>query len=68
MKGVTEHLQRAFKKHDIRLYSNTGYTVRNAMVSSKDPLDICEQCGVIYACGCEVCDKLYMDEIGREIG
>ena len=34
MKGVTERLQRAFKKHDTRLYSKAGFTVRNAVVSA----------------------------------
>ena len=33
MKGVTEHLRTAVKKHGVRLYSKAGYTVRNAVVS-----------------------------------
>ena len=33
MKGIIEHLQRAFNKHDIRLYSEAGYSIRNAVVS-----------------------------------
>ena len=40
----------------------------NAVVSPKDPLDMCEQCGVIYECGCELCRKLYVEETGRSIG
>ena len=65
MKGVTKRLQRAFRKHNIRLYSKAGFTVRNAVVSPKDPLDTCEQCGVIYECSCEVCEKIYVGETGR---
>ena len=60
--------QRPFKKHDIRLYSKVGFTVRNAMVSSKHPLDMCEQCGIIYEGNCVVCWKVYMGETGRSLG
>ena len=35
------------------------------MVSPKDPLDMCKQCGVIYECSCEVCGKIYVGETGR---
>ena len=68
MKVVTECLQLAFKKHDIRLYSKAGYTVRNAVVSAKDPFDKCEQCGVIYESSSEVCGKLYIGKTGRAFG
>ena len=47
MKGITERLQWEFNKHDIKLYSKAGYTVRDAMVSLKHPLEKHEQCGVI---------------------
>ena len=68
MKGVTEHLQRVFKKHDIKLNAKAGYTVRNTVVSPKDSLDMCKWCGVVYACDCEVCSKLYVGEMGRSVG
>ena len=38
MKGVMELLQRAFKKHNIRLYSKAGHTVRNAVSAPRIPL------------------------------
>ena len=65
MEGVTERLQRTFRKHDISLYSKAGFTIRNAVVSPKDPLDIGEQCGVIYEYACDVCGELYVGEPGR---
>ena len=37
-KGVTERLQIAFRKHGIALYAKAGFTFRNAVVRSKDPL------------------------------
>ena len=40
MTGITERLQRTFRKHNIALYAKAGFTNRNAMVSPQDPLDI----------------------------
>ena len=68
MKAVTGKLQTAFKKHDISLYAKVGVKIRNAVVSHKDPLDIGEQCRVIYECTCDVCGELYVGETGRYLG
>jgi len=68
MKGVSERLQRAYRKHGISMYSKAGYTVRNAVVRPKDPLDNDEQCGVIYECGCDNCGDKYIGETGRSLG
>ena len=38
------------------------------MVSPTDPLDMCEQCRVIYEIRCEVCGELYVGETGRSLG
>ena len=62
MKGITERLQRAYKKHTISLYSK-----RNALVSPKDPLDHAERCGVIYECACDVSGERYVGETGRSL-
>ena len=67
MKGITKRLQRAFRKHDIALYAKAGFTIRNAVVSPKDPLDLGEQCEVIYKCACDVCGGLYVREKGRSL-
>ena len=66
-KGVTKRLQRAFRKHSIALYAKEGFTIRNAVVSPKDPLDSGEQCGVIYECACDVCGELNVGETGRSL-
>ena len=55
MKGLTERLQRAYRKHNVNLYSKAGFIVRSVVISRKDPLDTEEQCGVIYKCECDVC-------------
>ena len=39
VKGVMERLQRAYKQHNIQLFCKAGYTIRNAVVCLKDPLD-----------------------------
>ena len=67
MKRVTEQLQRALRKHGIRLYSKAGFTIKNSVVSPKDPVDTCEHCGVIYECSCEVCGKIYIGETRRSL-
>ena len=48
MKGVTERIQRAFRKQGFALCAKAGYTIRNAVVSPRDQLDNGKQCVVIY--------------------
>ena len=67
MKGTTKRLQRAFKKRDIALYAKAGFTIRNAVVHPKDPLDLDGQCGAIYECAYNVYGELYASEIGRSL-
>ena len=55
---------RTFRKYiSLYMYDKAGFTIRNAVVSYKDPLNIGEQCGVIlvYECACDVCDELYVE-------
>lgn len=54
MKGITQNVQRAFRKH-ISLYTKAGFTIRNTVVSLKGALDIDKQCVVIYGIACDVC-------------
>ena len=68
VKGLSERLQRVFRKHNMSLYSKAGFTIKNALVRPKDPLDPDEQCGVVYECHCEVCNKTYIGETGRSLG
>ena len=68
VKGITERLQWAFRKHDIALYAKAGYTVRNADVSPKDPLNLNEQCGVAYISQCDLCGEQYVGETGISLG
>ena len=66
--GVTERVQRAYKQHNIQLFCKTGYTIRNAIICLKDPLDLEEKCGVVYECKSEQCGHLYVGEMERSLG
>ena len=68
VKGVTERLKQTLAKHNVSLYSKPGYTLRNALVKPKDPLDDMEKCGVIYKVGCEECGQVYVGETERSLG
>ena len=68
MNGITERIQRVFRKHNIALYAKAGFTIRNDVVSHMDPLDFREQCGVIYKCACDIiCGELYVGKAGRSL-
>ena len=62
-----ERLQRAYKQH-IKLFCKAGYTIRNLVIHSKDPLDPEEKCGVVYECKYEECGQLYMRETEKSVG
>ena len=68
MKGTTERLRRAYAKHNVKLYSKPGYTLRNALVRPKDPFTNEEKCGVIYKTECGVCQSIYIGETERSLG
>ena len=60
-------MQRVYKKHKIGMHSKAGYTIRNAVVRPKDPLDLHEQCGVVYKSDCDICGSTYVGEMGRSL-
>ena len=68
VKGVTERFKQTLAKHNVSLYSKPGYTLRNALVKPKDPLDDMEKCGVICKVGCEECGQVYVGETDRSLG
>ena len=66
VQGMTERLQRVFKKH-IALHSKPGYTLRQALVAPKDKLSSDEKQGVIYSVRCQGCDGEYIGETERKL-
>ena len=55
VKGLSERLQRIFKKHKISLHHKAGHTLRQELVRPKDKLEIHEKCGVVYETECGQC-------------
>ena len=45
-----------------------GFTVRSTVVNPKDPLDMKEQCQVIYEYECDVCREIYIGETEISLG
>ena len=68
MKGVTERLERAYKKHDIQLFAKLCTLSGQVAVCLKDPLEPEEKCGVAYKCKCEECSQLYVGKTERSLG
>ena len=57
IKGVSERLQRSFKKRNINLYHKAGQTLRQLLVHPKDKMKPQEQCGVVYETECNMCGE-----------
>ena len=68
VKGLSERLQRTFKKHRISLHHKAGHTLRQELVRPKDKLTVHEKCGVVYETECEQCGECYIGETGRSMG
>ena len=68
VKGLSERLQRIFRKHKISLHHKAGHTLRQELVRPKDKLEIHEKCGVVYETECGQCGESYIGETGRSMG
>ena len=68
MKGLTESLQQAYRKHSVNLYSKAGLIVCCVVFNPEDPLDMEELCGVMYEYECDVCAAEYVGETQRSLG
>ena len=65
--GLSEKLCRVYKKHNVTLCSKPGRTLRQALVSPKDPVEPLDKCGVVYNIKCETCQESYIGETGRTL-
>ena len=68
IKGVSEPLERIFKKHGIKTYHKPMNTLRQHLVHPKDPTQKEKKAGVIYEVKCETCSRLYIGETARTLG
>ena len=68
VEGVTDTLQRIFKKHRISTAVRPHTTIRKLVVHSKDKVEFEKRCGVVYKVPCRSCDATYIGESGRQLG
>ena len=65
--GLSEKLGRVFRKHNTKVASKPGRTIKDLLVRPKDKTPQGQQCGVIYKIPCADCDSFYIGETGRQL-
>ena len=67
IKGISEHLQRIFKNHNIHVYHRPRNNIRSILVHPKDKTKTSHKSGVVYEATCMNCNKIYIGETGRPL-
>ena len=65
IKGLSEHLQRTFKQHNVSIYHKPTNTLRSALTHPKDKPDPSKCAGIVYDIQCGTCNEHYIGETGR---
>ena len=68
VRGVTERIQRAMRKHHISTPVRPHTKMRQMLVHPKDQTPPEKKCDVIYEIPCQTCRKTYIGETGRAFG
>jgi hypothetical protein len=68
VKGVSEPLQRVFRKHNIATASRPHMTLRKLLVHPKDKVDDIAKTDCVYKIPCKSCEQVYIGETGRTLG
>ena len=68
VRGVTERIQRAMRKHHISTPVRPHVKMRQILVHPKDQTPPEKKCDVIYEIPCKTCNKTYIGETGRSFG
>ena len=68
IQGLSEHLQRLFRKQNISIYHRPWNTIPQSVVHPKDKVDIVRRCDVIYQINCPECESCYVGETSRSFG
>lgn len=66
VRGVTERVQRAMRKHRISTPVKPHVKMRQLLVHPKDQIPPEKKCDVIYEIPCQSCNKTYIGETGRQ--
>ena len=67
VKGVSEQVQRLFRKHDITTAMRPHTTLRQLLVHPKDKIEPGKTSGCVYEIPCCNCDLVYIGETGRQL-
>ena len=65
IRGVTERIQRAMRKHNINTPVKPHTKLRQLLVKPKDKIKPENKCNVIYEIPCLSCNNTYIGETGR---
>ena len=68
VQGLSEALQRVYKKHHIQTAMKPHMTLRKLLVHPKDKRELLENSGVVYRVQCTGCDQAYIGETARNLG
>ena len=66
--GLSERIQRVYKKHNVEAAMKPHSTLRNLLVHPKDKREKLQCSNVIYEIGCKNCDHSYVGETSRLFG
>ena len=68
VKGLSESVQRVFRKHHVATAMKPHQTIRNVLVHPKDKTELNDKSEIVYKIGCQNCEKVYIGETGRNFG
>ncbi len=68
VKGLSETVQRIFRRHNISTAMKPHTTLRNILVNPKDRRDKMDTSDCVYQIPCDNCNKVYIGETGRNFG
>ena len=67
MRGTSESLRRVFEKAGVRTFFKPIGTLRQSLVSPKDPIELTERSGAVYYIPCQDCASSYIGESQRPL-